>query len=165
MRSVLLALLCCLPVWAQPLEKVPAAFPKVTIVGTAGPDRPYAVVAWRIEGREYKDLRQATGVALKLSGWDKANARKREKLALDWCTQVILSTEPYQTAPAAFTAAKKPFQAPQARTLPDGSVEVSAWTWRPGNQRGPSHGYLRYTWVVTAKGELQPLTEPQFWSP
>lgn len=152
------------PVAAQPTR--PAAFPQVTLVGSAGPDRPYRLETVTVGSKSFdsEHLAEATAEALRTSGWSKASQKSREKLALDWCIQVLLNTQtPLTREPAAFRAAHHPFHAPQARTR-DGKVLVQIWLEQPGSMMGPGRGYQRLSWTFDSHGQMS-WGKPERWVP
>ena len=131
---------------AQDLQ--PASFPQVTIQGTARPDAGYFVEHVTVAGKVYSaaQIEQAGQAALLGSGWKSADAKTRQKLALDWCTQVA-------------TAGKVVTQPGTVGLEKDGNIHVRlSWTGSGGNVAGALRPTTQGHWSVTPGGVIKSIT-------
>ena len=145
-----------------------SSFPMVKIKSVIQPDRGYVVQEIVVDGKKFEpnQLAEAGQAALLSSGWKMANAKKREKLALDWCTQVVLAGRtPLVDAPPDFKQEKHPFQAPGAKTEADGNIHVRIWLHDGGSMRGPANRYYRSHWSFSPAGQIKSLKPVEEWTP
>lgn len=145
---------------AQPRgeEYLPPAFPKVKVFRVFQPDRGEVLKGIEVDGKLFEPTQtgEASQAALAASGWQAANSKGREKLALAWCSQVMLGGRPLITkAPADFPAGKQKFHPPVATTEADGLVHVRIWILpEGGNVVRKVNLYSRLHWAFTKQGRL-----------
>ncbi|MGK9230564.1 hypothetical protein KXS07_04345 [Inquilinus limosus] len=108
----------------------PDSFPRVTFIGHVAPD---AAPRWR--GVAIDGVWQAAATPDELAplllpeaGWDAADAATREAIAVRWVEEIVMGGEVLRSGadlvPPAPDGAVHPAV---ARTLPDGTIEVSGW--------------------------------------
>ena len=152
-------LLLTISAWAQPGEEyLPSAFPKVKLFRVFQPDRGEVLKGIEVDGNLFSPAQtgEASQAGLATCGWKEADSKGREKLALAWCSQVMLGgrTLLYKT-PADFPAGKQNFQPPLATTEADGLVHVRIWTLpEGGNVVRRVSLYSRLHWVFTQQGRI-----------
>ncbi|WP_052121311.1 hypothetical protein [Inquilinus limosus] len=108
----------------------PDSFSRVTFIGHVTPD---AVPSWRgvaLDG-VWQPAVSADDLAPLLlpdTGWAAADAATREAIAVRWVEEIVLAGEALKSGADLVPPAPDGAIAPAAaRTLPDGSIEVSGW--------------------------------------
>lgn len=130
----------------------PAAVPGLIVVGALR-DIPCRVRGVFWEGRWLRP-RPAAALLLARAGWAQGRQR-RPALALRWVQQVRLAFDSVPSRrPPAFARAPRSvrFLPPTTRLLPDGGVEVLAWSQPP--TEGPADSFYRWRFRFAPDGRL-----------
>jgi hypothetical protein len=146
MKRMFFALLLIAPAFAQERAERTIhshAFPEVEGVSRFEDGQP--VSAEIRVGGHLESLEAATQMSLRGHGWVAASAKRREKLALAWCVEVLQALE----QPSAREAT--------AVTQPDGSVIVTVYVMRTGGYTGARPREAAKRWRIGRNAKIRPL--------
>lgn len=143
----------------EPVEKIlfkrSEAFPEVVAYGFFAHDRGYRLQEIIVESKSMRP-KEAARAALALHGWDKADAKTREKLGKAWIKDILLGfSSPLEQPTSAFAKQKKKFEPITVTSKNDGSVTVRVWVQGSVGMR-PILNYYREEFTFSPQGEIGP---------
>jgi hypothetical protein len=129
----------------------PKELPGIIMVGLFAHDRGCMLDGAFIKKRFINDKNNLSKPALENLGWQKADSKRREEIALKWTQFGLLSFEhPLDEAPETF--ANHEFQKPKT-TSEDGVVKVTLWMQHPIGMRC-EHRFSKLVYTFERDGNL-----------
>jgi len=134
--------------------KRPEELPEIILVGSFAHDRGCMLDGAFVKKYFLSKQENLSRAALESLGWRKADASRREEMALKWTRFGLLSFDGHPLDKANENFKDRDFHAPQTATGEAESVTVTLWTRQPSGMLCRT-GYERLSFTFAKDGSLQ----------